>query len=350
MVIVDEAHSVRTDIQEGLSAKIRNRRKNGKEILLSSTLLTAIRQSADVNVIPLGKEHHWMISDSMAVIEACRKAYKVLFLSGTPLVNNPFDIANFLSLAEGTPIAKKREFIEDIMDRVDDVKQYFLFHEDNKEGFPKVNETTWEIEVDDKTYPMICKAKEQNEMFEKEVFYVGDRMCSNAGVPFKVNAIKDYIESGDRKPGKMLIHSAFKANGLKTVGDMLRALGLKYVVISGDENEQERTDNFLQFCDPNSGVDICLTSPAGGQGLDFRGIRTIFITEAQWNQATKNQIIGRGARRGSHDHLPLEDRTLDVYQLVLKYPGESLSADQCIAQHTEKKHNICSALLNKLKC
>ncbi len=64
--------------------------------------------------------------------------------------------------------------------------------------------------------------------------------------------------------------------------------------------------------------------------------------------ATKNQIIGRGARKFSHDHLPEDQRHLKVYQLLLEYP-DGRSADEIMFGHAQRKDEHCDEFLTLLK-
>jgi hypothetical protein len=74
----------------------------------------------------------------------------------------------------------------------------------------------------------------------------------------------------------------------------------------------------------------------------------IIILESQWNLAVKSQIIGRGSRRHSHHHLPPDQRTLQVYQMVLTYPNGK-SADELIQKKALLKSQKCDELLQVLK-
>jgi hypothetical protein len=335
IVIVDEAHCVRTNIRAGLVKKLK---AHGYPMMELEDVLLHVEKYPN------------LVSESLALIEACRLAKKVMFLSGTPLVNDVFDIANFLSLAQNRPIEDAKSFRHKVWDMVHEWKKYFIFYHEKKKDssdFPKINITQVVLAVDKEQCATVTQRKQLNEHYKALPFHVGDRMCGNA-IPFKSNYIGNMILSLPPEY-KILIHSTFKENGVHIVGEMLRKIQRKFVTISGDEDEMERSQNFLTFCDPKSNVNVCLISPAGCQGLDFCGVRAIFVMESQWNKATMNQIIGRGARRGSHNHLPEDQRNLKVYQMMMTYPDDvEESADQRIQQHSDKKFVICQKLLNAL--
>lgn len=71
--------------------------------------------------------------------------------------------------------------------------------------------------------------------------------------------------------------------------------------------------------------------------------------ESQWNEATKQQVIGRGARRFSHHHLPEDQRNVKVHQMVLTYPDGGKSSDTIILDNATNKNDVCDELLNELK-
>ncbi len=63
-----------------------------------------------------------------------------------------------------------------------------------------------------------------------------------------------------------------------------------------------------------------LITKAGSEGIDFKGTRRIIIMEKDFSSAAINQIVARGARYMSHEHLPAAERKVDVYFLKLLLP------------------------------
>jgi len=53
-------------------------------------------------------------------------------------------------------------------------------------------------------------------------------------------------------------------------------------------------------------------SPAGAEGIDLKGVKQMSVLEPDWNPETTNQAIGRAVRYQSHDHLPEDERNVQV--------------------------------------
>jgi len=65
-----------------------------------------------------------------------------------------------------------------------------------------------------------------------------------------------------------------------------------------------------------------LISASGSEGLDLKQVRTVVILEPHWNRTRIHQVIGRASRYMSHVALPVKDRNVCVYHLILKKPIE----------------------------
>ena len=59
-------------------------------------------------------------------------------------------------------------------------------------------------------------------------------------------------------------------------------------------------------------IKALLVSGAGSEGLDLKGTRMVQVVEPHWNKSRIKQVIGRAIRYKSHDHLPPEERHVDV--------------------------------------
>ena len=62
-------------------------------------------------------------------------------------------------------------------------------------------------------------------------------------------------------------------------------------------------------------------SKCGGEGLDFKGVENVIITDPPWNDSNLKQIIGRAVRYKSHEHLPKNKRKVNVYEIISVSPG-----------------------------
>ena len=65
-----------------------------------------------------------------------------------------------------------------------------------------------------------------------------------------------------------------------------------------------------------SPVDVLFITQSGAEGINLRGVRQVHVMEPYWNDVRIQQVIGRAARTKSHDHLPPDQRRVDVYRYV----------------------------------
>jgi DNA topoisomerase I len=62
---------------------------------------------------------------------------------------------------------------------------------------------------------------------------------------------------------------------------------------------------------------VLLITDAGSESIDLSGTRHIVFLDSTWTPALEDQIVGRGRRFGSHQHLSARDRTVHVWKLHL---------------------------------
>lgn len=92
----------------------------------------------------------------------------------------------------------------------------------------------------------------------------------------------------------------------------------KYCIITGDKHFSPNNEIDLQAItsiDNKDGelVKVVIISKAVAEGVDFKFIRQIHITDPWYNMNRPEQIIGRGVRNRSHCALGFEDRNVEIY-------------------------------------
>jgi superfamily II DNA/RNA helicase len=96
---------------------------------------------------------------------------------------------------------------------------------------------------------------------------------------------------------------------------MLRRRKIPYNIFTGAIGHKDRKRIVEEY---NSGkVPIIIGSGSASEGLDLKGTSVIQLLEPHFNQARLDQVIGRGIRYKSHDHLPPDKRKV----LVQRYLG-----------------------------
>ena len=105
-----------------------------------------------------------------------------------------------------------------------------------------------------------------------------------------------------------------------------------------------------------------MITQSGAEGISLKNVRRVMIMEPFWNMVRMDQVIGRAVRTCSHQELPVEERTVEVYiytsiftekqlkdNFTLRRLDLGLTSDAHILQIAEKKDIIIQTFLNHLK-
>jgi superfamily II DNA/RNA helicase len=106
--------------------------------------------------------------------------------------------------------------------------------------------------------------------------------------------------------------------GINMLKKLLTKNKVSYSEIHGSLSKKQR-DNEVKLYNTNVNK-IMIVTAAGSEGLDLKETRTVILLEPYWNPSRTEQVIGRAARFMSHSTLPLQDRRVDVYHLILQKP------------------------------
>ncbi len=69
--------------------------------------------------------------------------------------------------------------------------------------------------------------------------------------------------------------------------------------------------------------EICrafMITGAGAEGLSLRNVRMVHIMEPYWNKVRTDQVKGRAVRICSHQDLPMDQRTVEIFTYIAEYP------------------------------
>jgi SNF2 family DNA or RNA helicase len=148
---------------------------------------------------------------------------------------------------------------------------------------------------------------------------------------------------------RAVTYSSFLHSGVHPQVAELKRKGIKSHAFTGGISDKKRK---AMVEDLNQGrVQVLGLSPAGGEGLDLKGVRQVNITEEHWNPQRAGQAIGRATRYKSHAHLPEEHRNVLVKRYFathkprglmqkLKLKKTPMSADEYINQRRVEKHRL----------
>lgn len=299
---------------------------------------------------------------------------KALILSGTAMYNKPHDLAALVNLAAGSkklpdsekdfeksfigtekvdPGFTKRLFGAEYGERqylknTGALKKILKEHVHNfdaqehlPEEFAKTEENVHKVEMSPKQYryyrfaedqiPWHIRAKiraglplSKKESASLNAFSSGVRQISNSYAAFtmdpdsveespKFKAMFDHqmeMRKKLKKNYKGLVYSNYLSSGLAHYSKYLERHGIPHGVYTGELSKAEKK---RMVDDYNEGeFDTLLVSSSGAEGLNLKGARHVQIMEPHWNESKIRQVAARAVRRGSHSHLPKEDRHVRI--------------------------------------
>jgi SNF2 family DNA or RNA helicase len=292
---------------------------------------------------------------ALSVLRASSVSYFVLLLSATPIVNSPDDFANLyliLSQQEKSVLYKEwmkmtRKTLKDDADLVISSisKNISYFKNTDLTYYPSVKSNEIILEMNNEYFEEYKKIEDNT--FESDIFKESDLKPFYNGVRRGVNSLDSKQISSKTKwifdrlveePHlKTVIYSNWVLSGVVLIKQLLKDVGISSITISGDTTLETRENNVNKF---NAGIKkILFITSAGGEGLDLKGTRRVFIMEPHWNNEKIKQVVGRSVRLHSHSHLPTNERKVDIFYMILKKPGVNLqkSADVILREMSLKK-------------
>ena len=289
----------------------------------------------------------------ISIFKYTKKADKVLLLTATPLINYPSDIINLVGLATGEKTISEDKFnkmIEnyksgELKKYIGEIFNFYLKDYDVSDpDFPskKIFEIFLPMEPG---YLKIYEAIEQGQEHKIQdfkgknihVFYNGLRRASNIieQKSPKVDWIKEKINTSPKS--KYVIFSHFINMGIVPVMKWLNKMKIPYAHVTGELTIQERDEAVIKY--NTDQIKILFISKAGSEGLDLKNTSNIIIMESGWNENSMEQIIGRGVRYKSHESLSKIKRNVMVYRLYAIKPIEYKYIKKITSTHLLKLNN-----------
>lgn len=246
-------------------------------------------------------------SPSHAVLEYARNSLKMIALTATPIPNSVNDI-KYLEFLLGVKYSENRTYFS---------KHFsFVKKEDIGDEFPSYNIIDHDVEMNPKyltEYTNIELRQETNYALSQNpwCFYTGVRQAATC---LDNSSKLDELVKIAKGSKKVLIFSEFVVNGADIIHQKLIKSGIaakQIYMISGETKQENRSERVEAFNKSENA--IMIITRAGGEGLDFKGIRDVILTESLWNDAIEKQVIGRAVRYKSHTHLPPEERHVTIH-------------------------------------
>lgn len=172
----------------------------------------------------------------------------------------------------------------------------------------------------------------KSEAVKLNAFFAAARQISNTPASFgghmespKLHRVIHDIEHGIKhNPNfKSVTYSNYLNSGLHEVGQLLDKKKIKYGLFTGEETPENRDAAIKSF---NSGkLRHLLVSPAGAEGLDLKEANLLQVVDPHWNPERTKQVIGRTARYKSHEALPVGERNVNVRQYLSEPPKSMMT-------------------------
>jgi len=308
LLILDEAHNIRTHINKGEGVNARN------------------------------------------LLDCAKYSKKVLLLTATPLINKISDINNLMAMVNGMEPIPESAF-KYLSNNIRELESYFdckisIYsppESEIKDKFPEkevqdifIKMSPSYLEKYEEIERNELDAENRNNLFggtsDLTVFYNGVRRASNNLDEKMSPKIKWIMKKIKENPGsKFLIFSHFLDAGIGLMMFNLRDNDINFEHVDGSmsiSNRKKAVDKYN-----NRDVNVLLISKAGGEGLDLKETKFVIILEPSWNDSTLVQVIGRAVRYESHINLPKDDQVVYVYKLHMVKPAEELFLQSILEQN-----------------
>jgi len=309
-------------------------------------------------------------------IQAAQKAKQLVLLSGTPVVNEPGDLAPLVSMLTGkniTPAEFEKRYVGDrkiypsLFHRLlgissgvepdvinkDELRALLKGHVDyyapEKPVVP-VNQEEYVVEMGPEQSQLYKAMWDQlpwylrwklrydfplsrEELIRLRSFMTGPRQVGLSTLPYLRNKDPDVAFAQSPKlqmayskmidhlkdpRTKGLVFSNFIQAGLLPYAAALSRAGVPAAIFHGGLTDTERKKLVQDYNDGK--LRVVLLGPSGTEGLSFKGTNLIQILDPYWNPIRGKQSIGRGLRFDSHEGLPEDLRYVKVQRFVSRLP------------------------------
>jgi superfamily II DNA or RNA helicase len=303
------------------------------------------------------------------------KAKARVALSGTPVMNNTFDLyaqLNFLvpGLFGGQEFFRKeyahpidRERNEDKILALQKITAPFVLRRTKQQVAtdlpPKTESVLWcEMGSEQKALYEETKAQIRDSLFlnikqeglnksklsilqgmqKLRQICAAPKLLKDAGMDsipsVKAELLMEELQS-NLKNNKVLVFSQFKGM-LNLIAETCRKADLPYYHFDGDTPPAKRSELVAEFQTPGNKVNIFLISlKAGNTGLTLTAADYVFLVDPWWNTAVQQQAIDRAYRIG-------QTKNVFAYQMICKD-----SIEERIVELQQRKRTLSDALITE---
>lgn len=295
------------------------------------------------------------------LMNAAKRAWKVVLLTATPLINTQLDVINYMAMIKDSEIVPYiHEYV--VFTNVflnNELPKYtrcrFSVHDPTQVDYPSKIIKYIKVRMSrtySRAYMQLLLAEVTSMKIGKvfgtdpdslTAFYQAIRKGTNSIVTPgpKIAWTVNKIRRDSQK--KTLVYSTWIGHGTKLLEERFTKYGISFLTITGSVKLNERRTIVQKYNEDK--VQVLIISSAGTEGLDLKGTRNIIVLEPFWHESRIEQVIGRGVRYKSHTDLPESQRKVTVYNLLLSPPSEHanlyITADEILySMGKEKTSNI----------
>jgi superfamily II DNA or RNA helicase len=217
------------------------------------------------------------------------------------------------------------------VNKVDWGKYISYYRYENLDYYPTMNISTSAVTYTDYQYDVWYRAQnhrlsyeecvdlmfnsdvEDAKLFKPYYTYMNTergRIFGNLGAnPEKFVGIKnDYLKHNL----STLVYSNFYESGILLLSKYLKGENIEHTVFHPDLSSEEKENILKDFKEQK--IKLVLLHPAYFEGFSIQGVRRFHVLEPVRAQHYKEQLYTRVVRFKSHDHLPKEERNVEIIQ------------------------------------
>ena len=338
LVIIDEVHTLRNPCSSKFNAVMKAVSGATKVMLLTATpfvnsvcdfvpIINLLHQEYVLAPTNARKKcpENGIGKGGIQLMAGCGKSIKQVMEGGGKALKKQLEVVQKL-LKGKVSYAQKKVGVGSEYPGVEIHSEIIPMKADFQEAFNRA------VDVDEST--IFAQPEKFANGFRRAVNKLGGEYFSQ-----KIDRAVELILSTPAQYSKNVVFSNWIEYGMRVLEKHLARAHVTYATITGDTPAIERAQIVRDFNnDPN--LSTLIISNAGATGIDLKGVQKVIVLDPVWNNASLEQIKGRGVRYRSHVHLPPEFRTVHIYLLQL--------VEREFAAGTTKTTNSGDALLYKI--
>ena len=325
--------------------------------------------------IPAPKNKTYVTPDSCIInkdlIKYICSGYVSYFKGGNP---NAYPYKRIITLEHSFSVQHKIEYINALKSDVSKDKQFG----DKSEGlgtYENVLLGNYETESDDKISGMYVTSQQYSNIFLPKIGETINKTLAEKkqalqsfksnlmGMRFQtpaevINYVKTFsakfasiIELTLNSSGPVFIFSNWLTYGVEPLSIILEACGLtqfnredrgkgRYFIWSSETKTKDRDGTLIKKArntfNSNANSDgsllkVILGTRSVMEGVSFKNVKQVHITEPWWNESRIEQILARASRYCSHSSLPMADQYVDIYRHYSVLPVANGERDEDVA-------------------